>query len=89
MGSPLALSEGAGAPETEIEITPEMIKAGVCALVAFNPDFESDRDAAVRIYLAMREHQRSEGTERLVGGTDFCSHSQMRVTCPQCGGRDG
>jgi hypothetical protein len=37
----------------EIEITPEMIEAGVVALVSYNPDFELEEDAAARIFKAM------------------------------------
>jgi hypothetical protein len=37
-----------------IEITPEMIEAGVAQLLGFNRDFESEEDAVMRIYMAMR-----------------------------------
>ena len=43
----------AGAPETEIEITPEMIEAGVAEFLAYDSDYERPRDAVVEIYLAM------------------------------------
>jgi hypothetical protein len=33
-----------GAPEAEIEITPEMIHAGVCVLLAMDTRFESYED---------------------------------------------
>ena len=38
----------------DIEITPEMIEAGVVELSYFNRDFEDDADAVTRIYSAMR-----------------------------------
>ena len=38
----------------EIEITREMIEAGVAALLGFNRDFESEDDAVMRIYMDMR-----------------------------------
>jgi hypothetical protein len=38
----------------EIKITPEMVDAGRAALRIFDRDFEDDRDAIKRIYLAMR-----------------------------------
>lgn len=41
--------------EKEPEVTPEMIEAGVLELVRFNPDYESEKDAAIRIFLAMWE----------------------------------
>ena len=36
-----------------IEITAEMIAAGVSALVSFNPKFEAEEDGVIRIYRAM------------------------------------
>lgn len=39
----------------EIEITPEMIRAGVQALSEFDPRFESESDAVARIFSAMLE----------------------------------
>lgn len=44
----------AGAPE--VEITPEMTKAGADALASFNRDFESAEDAADRVFRAMIEN---------------------------------
>jgi len=43
----------AGAPETEIEITPEMIAAGALALSSYGDAFESAEEAAVRIFREM------------------------------------
>lgn len=40
-------------PEVEIEITPAMIEAGELAVMRFNLDYESPRDAAARIYREM------------------------------------
>lgn len=37
----------------EIEITPEMERAGVSELVRFNPDYESEPAAVRRIFAAM------------------------------------
>ena len=39
--------------EIDIEVTPEMIEAGVSELVRFNPDFEREEDAVHRIFQAM------------------------------------
>ena len=43
----------AGAPESEI--TPEMINAGVRALLEFDRRFEEEADAVVNIFRAMSE----------------------------------
>lgn len=48
------LTGQAGALE-EVEITPEMIEAGVAELCGFNPDDDSKALAATRIFLAMEE----------------------------------
>jgi hypothetical protein len=40
-------------PTDEIDITPEMIEAGVDALNLFNPGHEAEEDAVIRIFLAM------------------------------------
>jgi hypothetical protein len=37
----------------ELEITPEMIEAGVAALVSYNPKFDLEEDGARRIFAAM------------------------------------
>ena len=44
------------------EITPEMIEAGVKALIYFEPKFESDAAGAEKIYRAMEE-ARTSGRE--------------------------
>ena len=46
--------ELAGAPETEIEITPEMVEAGAEAYLEHDSRFENVDAGAVRVYLAMR-----------------------------------
>ena len=38
---------------TEIEVTPEMIEAGVYELITFDSRFEDDESAVLRIYKAM------------------------------------
>ena len=48
----------AGAPEDEIEITPEMIEAGTLELASYDPEFESIEEAAKRVYRAMVLRQR-------------------------------
>jgi hypothetical protein len=48
-----AKAREAGAPETEIKITLEMIEAGALELSRFNPDFEAPEDAVIRIYREM------------------------------------
>ncbi len=40
----VARDRGAGAPANEIEITPEMIHAGVCVLLAMDTRFETHED---------------------------------------------
>lgn len=48
-------------PATEIEVTPQMVSAGVSALIAFEPLFESEAEGARRIFVAMaRAHRRGE-----------------------------
>jgi hypothetical protein len=47
-------SDGAGAPEPEIDITPEMVAAGVSALCDVRSDFESDSEIVMRIYRVMQ-----------------------------------
>ena len=39
---------------TEIEITPEMIEAGVGEFLGYDSRFEEPRDAVIQIYLAMQ-----------------------------------
>ena len=46
--------------EPEIEITPEMIDAGVDALLSNPSLFESDETIVERVYIAMRVSLRSE-----------------------------
>jgi hypothetical protein len=48
-------SIGAGAPGTEIEVTPEMVEAGVDVLSGFNTDFETLEGCVERIYIAMEK----------------------------------
>ena len=50
-GSP----EAAGAPENEIEITPEMVEAGVSEFVKFDRRFDDEEDAVGNIYIAMEK----------------------------------
>jgi hypothetical protein len=43
-----------GVPEkVEVGITPEMIEAGVMALISYNPDIEVPDEAVIRVFLAM------------------------------------
>ena len=44
----------------EIEITPEMIEAGIGALVAYNPKFDLEEDGARRIFTAMFKAKNQE-----------------------------
>ena len=46
-------SISAGAPADEIEITPEMIAAGVSALCAYEPEFDFKEEGVDRIFRAM------------------------------------
>ncbi len=49
-----ATSKEVGAPaNAEMEITPAMIASGVSELVRFNPDYERESGAVVRIFEAM------------------------------------
>ena len=45
--------EKTGAPEREIEVTPEMIRAGAQELSMFNSEFESYEKGAENIFLVM------------------------------------
>jgi hypothetical protein len=40
-------------PETEIEVTPEMVEAGVAEISNYNLDFETREEAVMRIFTAM------------------------------------
>jgi hypothetical protein len=45
-------------PATELrdeEMTPEMIEAGVREFRDFNHDFDDEREAVIRIWMAMRD----------------------------------
>ena len=46
------------------EITPEMIEAGVAALVEFNHNYEREESAVVRIYGAMRSKAKVAASAR-------------------------
>ena len=46
------------------EITPEMIEAGVAALVEFNRNYEREESAVVRIYGAMRSKAKVAASAR-------------------------
>lgn len=46
---------GDGQAGAEIEVTPEMIEAGVSILFEYDPDFDNERDVVARIYRACRE----------------------------------
>jgi hypothetical protein len=51
-----SLHDSADKPDSElneIEVTPAMIEAGVSELARFNPDYEAEADAVVRIFRAM------------------------------------
>jgi hypothetical protein len=51
--SPVATKVAAGAPETEIKITPEMTEAGVMELCSYDSAFESREEAVAKIFKAM------------------------------------
>jgi hypothetical protein len=51
--SPVATKVAAGAPEADIEITPEMIEAGVVELALFSCESSSHIDTVVDIFVAM------------------------------------
>ncbi len=51
--SRVAPKEAAGAPEMEIEVTPEMIKAGISHLFDYDPSFSNERDIVREIFLSM------------------------------------
>jgi hypothetical protein len=46
-------SEAAGAPEHEIELTPEMIHAGVCVILAMDTRFESHEDVVEELIVEL------------------------------------
>jgi hypothetical protein len=54
------VDSGRDRPAIETEITPEMIAAGVGALVAYDERFDLEEDAVVRIYTAMIRAVRKE-----------------------------
>jgi hypothetical protein len=56
--------------EDDIEITPEMVKAGVTAFLNFDSRFESEVEAVMDIYKALvtaRYHTQKAADFRLVG----------------------
>jgi len=46
-------SKPTGAPEVEVKLTPEAIKAGVGELYSFDERFEFAEEAVIRIYRAI------------------------------------
>jgi hypothetical protein len=53
------MSEGQSQASAEIEVTPEMVRAGALALLHFDAGWNDD-ETAVRVYLAMEEVRRLE-----------------------------
>ncbi len=45
--------DAGGNPDNEIEVTPEMIEAGIRELFGFDPEWESGAEVVERIYAAM------------------------------------
>ena len=58
-----AKAEEAGAPETEIEITPEMIEAGAMILCRFHPGEDLEDEVACEIWRAMGAARRNPGSQ--------------------------
>jgi hypothetical protein len=46
---------------SEVEITPEMIRAGVREFIKFDRDYDTEQDAVVRVFRAMLAAQKSNG----------------------------
>jgi hypothetical protein len=59
------LSDPAGAPTIEIEITQEMIRAGVCVLLAMDTRFESDEDVVKELIVEIFKNNPLGGAYRL------------------------
>jgi hypothetical protein len=57
------MTDERGSPLDEIEITDEMVKAGIQALCQYNWEIETEDEAAKRIYRAMWKAQRSQRRE--------------------------
>jgi hypothetical protein len=67
------MSEGQSqASADEIEVTPEMVRAGVLALLHFDPGWNDD-ETALRVYRAMEEVRRSEACS---GDRRLCQPSE-------------
>jgi hypothetical protein len=49
----------AKASQSSEEVTPEMVEAGVCALVGFDWVHNDTEDAVLRVYAAMRSKART------------------------------
>lgn len=49
---------------TEVEITPEMIEAGMLEISSYNTDFETMEEAVARIFIAMIEACNGSAKER-------------------------
>jgi len=60
-----AHDRAAGAPANEVEITPEMIEAGLKPLFNYDPDFSNEKDIVVEVFRAMLSVSTSHCRERL------------------------
>ena len=52
---------GGGQAGADVEITPEIVKAGAEEVLGFDPDRGSPKDVAVRVYRVMEAVRRSVG----------------------------
>lgn len=54
---------GQAGTEDEIEITPEMVEAGLAELVAFDPEYDEGQDFVRRVFRAMEAARFREQVE--------------------------
>jgi hypothetical protein len=64
------------------KVTPEMVLAGITELCKFNRDFEQEKDAVLRIYLAMRAKAVSAASEGTAPKNAGGSKTKVRLRLP-------
>ena len=65
LAADLSCEKSAGAPEQDVEITPEMIEAGLEKLFDYDPSFSNEKDIVAEIFRAMLSASVSRRRERL------------------------
>ncbi len=58
-------SGSAGAPEHEIEVTPEMIAAGLSVLYDYDPSYSNEREIVAKIYEVMERMRAARNPQNI------------------------